>query len=88
VGVYHVPTNRVYIRPASQTNPVGHDALVQQLNLGQNECRGFVITKRAKMGQFVVENISGLNVGSGGTGLGMPQVLFDSIEQAVIAAGL
>lgn len=88
VGIYHIPTNRVYISPASQTNPIGHNALVRQLSFNRNECRGFVIARHPTTGQFVVENTSGLNIGFGGTRLGMPQSLFDSIEQAVITAGL
>ncbi len=88
VGVFHVHTNRVYLLPASQTKPVGHNALVQQLNLYRSECRGFVIAKHPTTGQFVMENASGLNVGSGGVGLGMPQPLFNSINHAVLPAGL
>jgi hypothetical protein len=87
VGVYHIPSNRVYLVPASRTRPnVGHGALVQQLNLNRTDCRGFVITKHTSL--YVVENASGLNVNSGGVGLGMPQPLFDSIRQALLAAGL
>jgi site-specific recombinase XerC len=67
--------------------PVGHKALAQQLGLNTSDCRGFVIAKNATTGQFVVENISGLNIGSGGTGMGMPQSLFDAIRQALLAAG-
>ena len=88
VGVYHLSTNCIYLRPSSQTNPVGHTALVQQLNLNRADCRGFVIVKVPATGLFAVENTSGLNAGSGGTGLGMPQPLFDSIRLALLAAGL
>lgn len=89
VGVYHIPGSRAHLVPASQTGPnVGHSALVQQLNLNRTECRGFVIAKHPHTGHYVIENVSGLNVGSGGVGLGMPQPLFDSIRQAVLAAGL
>lgn len=88
VGLYHIPTNRVYLRPVSQTNPAGHTSLVQQLRFNTGECRGFVIAKHSTTGQFVVENISGLNIGSGGTGMGMPQALFDAVRQALLAAGL
>jgi hypothetical protein len=89
VGVYHIPTARVYLAPASTTKPAfGHNTLVLQLGLNRNDCRGFVIAKHPQTGQYVIENASGLNVGSGGVGLGMPQPLFDSIKQALLAAGL
>ncbi len=88
VGVYHIPTNRVHLIPISQTHPYGHTAFVRQLGLTPADCRGFVIAL-APGGQFVVENISGLNRGSGGaTSFQMPQPLFDGLKRAVIAAGL
>ena len=88
VGVVHVPTNGIYLCPVSQTTPPGHDALVRKMQLAQDECRGFVIAKTTA-GQFAVENVSGLNVGSGGpTSLEMPVGVFDSIRQALMAAGL
>ena len=88
VCVYHISTNRVYLRPASLTNPVGHAALAMSLNLNRSECRGFVIAKHPTSGQFAVENTSGLNVGSGGLGMGMPQPMFDSLKQTLVVAGL
>jgi hypothetical protein len=88
VGVLHLPTNRVHLQPVSQLHPPGHDALVQQLHLDRAECRGFVIAK-TPAGEFVVENVSGLNVGSGGpTSLAMPQPLFDNVKLALMAARL
>jgi hypothetical protein len=88
VGVYHIPTNRLYLRPASHNQPVGQIALVTALGINRSDCRGFVIAKHPPTGQYVIENISGLNVGSGGVGLGMPQDEFDRIRQSVLAAGL
>ena len=88
VGIYHIPANRVYLRPASDNQPVGHTALANALGLDKAECRGFVIAKHPTTGQYVIENASGLNIGSGGVGLGMPQPFFDSIKQAVRTAGL
>ena len=88
VGIYHLPTNRVSLRPASHTKPVGHAALVNAVGLNTIECRGFVITQDLATREFVIENMSGLNVGTGGVGMGMPEPLFDSIRQAILAAGL
>jgi hypothetical protein len=88
VGILHIPTNRVHLRPISQTNPPGHAALVQQMKLNRNDCRGFVVAITPG-GKFVVENLSGLNVGSGGTtNLQMPQSIFDKIQIALASAGL
>ena len=82
IGVLHVPTNRVHLRPSSQTNPVGHDALVRHLQLSRKDCRGFVVAVN-NLGQYVVENISGLNAAAGGpNSLQMPLVIFDEIGRA------
>jgi hypothetical protein len=88
VGILHVPANRIHLRPSSQTRPVGHDALVRQLGLSRSDCKGFVIVKDVS-GMLVIENLSQLNIGSGGPkSLMMPPSLFGLIKQAVIAAGL
>jgi hypothetical protein len=89
-GVLDLSTNQIHIRSASQLSPAGHDTLVQQLGLNRANCRGFVITMN-DLGQWIVENMSGLNVGSNpvsATSTSMPNTEFNVIVQALHAAGL
>jgi hypothetical protein len=88
VGVLHLPTNRIHLRSTSQTKPPGHNALVRQLALKRGDCRGFVIVLN-KSGDYLIENISGLNSGSGGmNNLQMSQTLFEDVKQALMNAAL
>jgi hypothetical protein len=80
VGLLHLPTNRIHLRPTSQTTPPGHNALVRLLAINRGDCRGFVVVID-KSGNYDVENISGLNAGTGGiSNFSMPQALFDDIK--------
>ena len=74
--------------PSSATT-AAHRDLAKSLGLEASELLGFVVAKNPKTGQFVVENISGLNVGSvGSTGMRMADDIFKSIKDALSGAGL
>jgi hypothetical protein len=88
IGIYHLPSNCIFLAPTSKTIPPGHLALVARRGLDAADCRGFVIVK-TPVGNFLAENFSGLNVNrAGSVGFRMAPVLFDEIERSLTAAGL
>ena len=86
VGVLHVPSGKVFLRPASKTKS-SHAQFVKELGYNADEVRGFVVTMDPKSAKYVVENISSLNVQYPGDSMKMAHELFATVTEKMSQLG-